>query len=89
MFSRVNQQEVDEKTSAPAARKADLRAAQASVARLEKLSSFKTVRIPFAGTVTRRFVDSANAIRFHKFKPAATSVARSKSSTDWMTVRKS
>ncbi|MGC3956494.1 MAG: efflux RND transporter periplasmic adaptor subunit [Verrucomicrobiota bacterium] len=59
----VSQQEVDEKTSALAAREADVQAAQANVARLEKLSSFKAVRAPFAGTITRRFVDTGALIR--------------------------
>src|SRR5258707_1175880 len=59
----VSQQEVDEKTSALAAREADLKAAEAAVARLEKLSSFKEVRAPFAGTITRRQVDTGALIR--------------------------
>ncbi len=59
----VSEQEVDEKTSAQAAREADVQAAQASVARLEQLSSFKVVRAPFAGTVTGRFVDTGALIR--------------------------
>src|SRR6185436_3120728 len=53
----VSQQEVDEKTGALAAREADVKAAEAAVSRLEKLSSFKVVRAPFAGTITRRHVD--------------------------------
>ena len=59
----VSQQEVDEKTSALAAREADVNAAEAAVARLEKLSSFKEVRAPFAGTITRRHVDTGALIR--------------------------
>ncbi len=59
----VSQQEVDEKTSALAAREADVQAAQANVGRLEKLSSFKTVRAPFAGTITRRYIDTGALIR--------------------------
>jgi RND family efflux transporter MFP subunit len=59
----VSEQEVDEKNSALAAREADVAAAQASVARLEKLTSFKTVRAPFSGTVTRRYVDTGALIR--------------------------
>ncbi len=59
----VSQQEVDEKTSALAAREADVKAAEAAVARLEKLSSFKEVRAPFAGTITRRHVDIGALIR--------------------------
>src|SRR2546426_4414112 len=59
----VSQQEVDEKTSALAAREADVKAAEAAVARLEKLSSFKEVRAPFAGTITHRHVDTGALIR--------------------------
>ncbi len=59
----VSHQEVDEKTSALAAREADVKAAEAAVARLEKLSSFKEVRAPFAGTITRRHVDTGALIR--------------------------
>jgi RND family efflux transporter MFP subunit len=59
----VSQQEVDEKTSALAAREADVKAAEAVVGRLEKLSSFKKVRAPFAGTITRRYVDTGALIR--------------------------
>src|SRR6267378_2119025 len=59
----VSQQEVDEKTGALAAREADVKAAEAAVARLEKLSSFKEVRAPFAGTITRRHVDTGALIR--------------------------
>src|SRR5260370_23133434 len=59
----VSQQEVDEKTSALAAREADVKAAEAVVARLEKLSSFKEVRAPFSATITRRHVDTGALIR--------------------------
>jgi len=59
----VSQQEADEKTGAHAARAADAKAAEAAVARLEKLSSFKIVRAPFAGTITRRHVDTGSLIR--------------------------
>jgi len=65
----VSQQEVDEKTSALAAREADVHAAQANVARLEKLSSFKVVRAPFAGTITRRYVDTGALIRASSGSP--------------------
>lgn len=58
----VSQQEVDEKTSALAARQADVNAAQADVTRLEKLSNFKEVRAPFAGIITGRFVDTGALI---------------------------
>ncbi len=59
----VSQQEVDEKASALAAREADVQAAEAAVGRLEKLSNFKAVRAPFAGTITRRYVDTGALIR--------------------------
>jgi RND family efflux transporter MFP subunit len=59
----VSQQEVDEKTSALAAREADVKAAEAAVGRLQKLSGFKKVVAPFAGTVTRRYVDTGALIR--------------------------
>src|SRR3989449_1629621 len=62
----VSQQEVDEKTGALAAREADGKAAEAAVARLEKLSSFKEVRAPFAGTITRRHVDRSEERRVGK-----------------------
>jgi RND family efflux transporter MFP subunit len=58
----VSQQEVDEKNGALAARAADVKAAQAAVSRLENLASYKEVRAPFAGTVTRRFVDTGALI---------------------------
>lgn len=58
----VSQQEVDEKTGALAAREADVKAAEAAVSRLEKLSNFKEVRAPFAGTITRRYVDTGALI---------------------------
>ncbi len=59
----VSEQEVDEKTGALAAREADMSAAEAAVSRLEKLASFKEVRAPFAGTITRRSVDAGALIR--------------------------
>src|SRR4051812_5275202 len=58
----VSQQEVDERSSALAAREADMKAAEAAVLRLEKLTSFKEIRAPFAGTITRRFVDTGALI---------------------------
>lgn len=54
----VSQQEVEEKAGARAARAADVQAAEAAVLRLEKLASFKEIRAPFAGTITRRLVDT-------------------------------
>jgi RND family efflux transporter MFP subunit len=59
----VSQQEVDERTGALAAREADVKAAEAAVLRFEKLASFKEVRAPFAGTITRRLVDTGALIR--------------------------
>ena len=59
----VSEQEVDEKSSALAAREADVKAAEAAVLRFEKLASFKEVHAPFAGTITRRFVDVGALIR--------------------------
>jgi RND family efflux transporter MFP subunit len=58
----VSQQEVDEKAGALLAREADLQAADAEVGRLEKLTSFKEVRAPFAGTITRRLIDTGALI---------------------------
>jgi len=59
----ISQQEVDERTGALAARAADVKAAEAHVLRLENLASFKEVRAPFAGTITRRLVDTGALIR--------------------------
>ncbi len=59
----VSQQEVDEKESALAAREADVKAAEATVSRLQKLIAFKEVRAPFAGTIVQRFVDTGALIR--------------------------
>jgi RND family efflux transporter MFP subunit len=54
----VSAQEFDEKKSALVARKADLNAAQANVARLEKLQGFQKVAAPFSGIVTARNIDN-------------------------------
>jgi RND family efflux transporter MFP subunit len=59
----VSEQEVDERNSALVAREADVKAADATVGRLEKLTNFKEVRAPFAGTITRRYVDVGALIR--------------------------
>src|SRR5438270_10436619 len=53
----VSSQEFDEKKSALDARQADLTAAQANVARLEKLQGFQKVAAPFSGIVTARNID--------------------------------
>src|SRR5205823_8449802 len=54
----VSAQEFDERKSALDARQADLAAAQANVARLEKLQGFQKVVAPFAGIVTARNIDN-------------------------------
>jgi RND family efflux transporter MFP subunit len=54
----VSAQEFDEKKSALDARQADLNAAQANVARLEKLQGFQKVAAPFSGIVTARNIDN-------------------------------
>src|SRR5207302_4516640 len=54
----VSSQEFDERKSALDARQADLAAAQANVARLEKLQGFQKVAAPFAGIVTARNIDN-------------------------------
>jgi RND family efflux transporter MFP subunit len=53
----VSQQEVDEKRANADAAKANVAAAQADYARLTDLSDYKTLRAPFAGTVTARNTD--------------------------------
>jgi len=53
----VSPQENDQQQSAYQARRADAAAAQANVARLEKLQGFERVVAPFAGTITSRRVD--------------------------------
>ena len=54
----VSAQEFDEKKSALDARQADLTAAQANVARLEKLQGFQKLSRPFSGIVTARNIDN-------------------------------
>jgi RND family efflux transporter MFP subunit len=58
----VSQQEVDEKDGSLAAREADVNAAKSMVLRLEKLTNFKEVRAPFAGTITRRTANTGDLI---------------------------
>jgi multidrug efflux system membrane fusion protein len=53
----VAMQEVDERKGAFDARKADLAAAEANVQRLENLQRFQKITAPFAGTVTKRYVE--------------------------------
>src|SRR6478735_526375 len=53
----VAPQEVDERKGALDARKADLGAAEANVQRLEQTRGFQKITAPFAGTITKRFVE--------------------------------
>lgn len=53
----VSKQEVDERSSAFAARKAALEAARFNVARLQKLQAFKRLHAPFDGVITARNTD--------------------------------
>lgn len=53
----VSRQEVDEKRNDMAARRAVLDSARYSVARLEKLQSYKRLYAPFEGVITARNVD--------------------------------
>ncbi|MGH6794416.1 MAG: efflux RND transporter periplasmic adaptor subunit [Methylocella sp.] len=68
----VSQQAKDEKYGALGARTASVGAAQANVARLEALASFKNLTAPFDGIVTARSVDIGdliNADRQTSLKP--------------------
>jgi RND family efflux transporter MFP subunit len=58
----VSAQEFDEKKSALDARQADVNAAQANVARLEKLQGFQKVVAPFSGIVTARNIDNGSLV---------------------------
>lgn len=53
----VTKQDLEEKRSQLAARRAATESARSQVARLQKLQSFKHVRAPFAGVITARNVD--------------------------------
>jgi RND family efflux transporter MFP subunit len=53
----VAAQEVDERKGAFDARKADVTAAEANVERLERMQRYQKITAPFAGTVTKRFVE--------------------------------
>ncbi|MEO8135949.1 MAG: efflux RND transporter periplasmic adaptor subunit [Betaproteobacteria bacterium] len=74
----VSRQEVDEKRSDMAARKASLDAARYNVLRLEKLQSFKRIYAPFDGVITARnvevgmLVDAGSAPSKEMFHLAAT-----------------
>ncbi|MBC3303868.1 efflux RND transporter periplasmic adaptor subunit [Pseudomonas sp. SWRI18] len=59
----VSRQEADEKTSNAAAAKANAEAAAADYARLTALESYKTLRAPFAGTITARNTDIGQLIK--------------------------
>ncbi|MGZ0701061.1 efflux RND transporter periplasmic adaptor subunit [Pseudomonas piscis] len=59
----VSRQEADEKTSNAAAAKANADAAAADYARLTALEDYKTIRAPFAGTITARHTDIGQLIK--------------------------
>jgi RND family efflux transporter MFP subunit len=58
----VSQQELDERRSGDAQARANLAAADANVARLREMQSFKRVVAPFAGVITKRNVDVGDLI---------------------------
>ncbi|RKP50185.1 efflux RND transporter periplasmic adaptor subunit [Pararobbsia silviterrae] len=58
----VSQQELDERNSTYTQDIANLKAAQANVARLQQLESFKRIVAPFAGVITQRNVDVGDLI---------------------------
>ncbi len=59
----VSRQEADEKTSNAAAAKANAEAAAADYGRLSALEDYKTIRAPFAGTLTARHTDIGQLIK--------------------------
>ncbi|MDP9507086.1 efflux RND transporter periplasmic adaptor subunit [Pseudomonas protegens] len=59
----ISRQEADEKTSNAAAAKANADAAAADYARLSALEDYKTIRAPFAGTLTARHTDIGQLIK--------------------------
>ncbi|RBH55865.1 MULTISPECIES: efflux RND transporter periplasmic adaptor subunit [Pseudomonas] len=59
----VSRQEADEKSSNAAAAKANVEAAAADYARLSALEAYKTIRAPFAGTITARNTDIGQLIK--------------------------
>jgi RND family efflux transporter MFP subunit len=59
----VSRQEADEKASNAAAAKANAQAAAADYARLSALEDYKTIRAPFAGTITARNTDIGQLIK--------------------------
>jgi RND family efflux transporter MFP subunit len=58
----VSQQDLDERRSSAAQARANLAAAEANVQRLRQLEGFKRVVAPFAGVITRRYVDVGDLI---------------------------
>ena len=58
----VAQQDVDQRTADYAARRADVRAAQANVDRLEHFQGFERVTAPFDGTISARNIDTGTLI---------------------------
>lgn len=59
----VSRQEADEKHSNAAAAHANAQAAEADYARLSTLEAYKTIRAPFAGTITARHTDIGQLIK--------------------------
>ncbi len=59
----VSRQEADEKHSNAAAAKANAQAAEADYARLSSLEDYKTIRAPFAGTITARNTDIGQLVK--------------------------
>lgn len=59
----VSRQEADEKRSNAVAAKANAEAAGADYARLSALEDYKTIRAPFAGTITARHTDIGQLIK--------------------------
>ncbi|AWH53802.1 efflux RND transporter periplasmic adaptor subunit [Stenotrophomonas sp. ESTM1D_MKCIP4_1] len=59
----VSRQEADEKQANAVAAQASVEAAQADYARLQELGRYRTLRAPFAGTVTSRQTDVGQLIR--------------------------
>jgi membrane fusion protein, multidrug efflux system len=58
----VSEQDIDEKESALAARRADVKATEAQIRRLRQLKSFAAVRAPFSGNVVARNVEVGSLI---------------------------
>jgi membrane fusion protein, multidrug efflux system len=58
----VSRQSAQENLSAMQAKQATLAAANANVARLEQMQSYEKVYAPFAGTITRRNIDTGSLI---------------------------